>query len=95
MFGEKMTALYCYMVSFYDWSSSEFAPIFHEKKFTEEEFQEICNEIKLKVESNEDNKYDWEYPSTFLKYAKEYGFRDIDVLEVVTENFKVRTYGCF
>ena len=88
-----MTALYCYMVSFYNWSDSDFRPIFHEEKFTKEEFQEICNEIKKKIENNEDNKYEWGYPSTFMKYAREYGFIDIDVLEVDTMNFKVRNYG--
>lgn len=38
--------------------------------------------------------WDWEYPSTFVKYAKEYGFKSIDVLEVETIGFKVTTYGC-
>ena len=43
-----MTALYCYMVSFYNYSDSEFLPIFHEKKFTKEEFQKISTEIAKK-----------------------------------------------
>ena len=88
-----MTALYCYMVSFYNYSDSEFQPIFHEKKFTKEEFQTICNEIHKKIKKNENNKWTWDYPDTFIKYAKEYGFHDIDVLEVDTINFKVTTYG--
>ena len=88
-----MTALYCYMVSFYNYSDSEFLPIFHERKFTKKEFQDIANEVKQKIKDNENNKWDWDYPSTFLKYAKEYGFKDIDILEVDTINFKVATYG--
>lgn len=88
-----MTALYCYMVSFYNYSDSEFIPIFHEKKFTKKEFQEICNEIQMKINDNENKKWTWEYPSTFVEYAKEYGFRDIDVFEVDTISFKVTTYG--
>ena len=44
-----MTALYCYMVSFYNYSDSEFLPIFHERKFTKKEFQDISNEIKQKI----------------------------------------------
>lgn len=88
-----MTALYCYMVSFYNYSDSEFLPIFHEKKYTKTEFQTICNEIKEKIRKNEDNKWDWDYPNTFLKYAEEYGFKDIDILEVETIGYKVTTYG--
>lgn len=89
-----MTALYCYMVSYYCYSDSEFLPIFHEKKYTKEEFQEICNEIKEKIQKNENNKWCWDYPHTFLKYAEEYGFQDIDILEVETIDYKVTTYGC-
>ena len=88
-----MTALYCYMVSFYNYSDSEFLPIFHEKKFSKKEFQEICNKIKMKINDNENKKWTWDYPYTFVKYAKEYGFKDIDVLEVDTIDFKVTTYG--
>ena len=88
-----MTALYCYMVSFYNYSDSEFIPIFHEKKFTKEEFQKICIEISDKIQENECKKWRWEYPDTFAKYAKEYGFQEIDVLEVDTISFKVTTYG--
>lgn len=88
-----MTALYCYMVSFYNYSDSEFLPIFHEKKFTKEEFQKISTEIAKKIQDNEHKKWRWDYPSTFLKYAKEYGFQYINVLEVDTISFKVTTYG--
>ena len=88
-----MTTLYCYMVSFYNYSDSEFLPIFHEKKFTKEEFQRIATEIQKKIKDNETNKWTWSYPDTFLEYAKEYGFKEIDVLEVDTTNFKVTTYG--
>ena len=88
-----MTALYCYMVSFYNYSDSEFLPIFHEKKFTKEEFQKICTEIANKIHENEHEKWRWDYPDTFLEYAKEHGFQDIDVLEVNTISFKVTTYG--
>ena len=88
-----MTALYCYMVSFYNYSDSEFLPIFHERKYTKKEFQDIAKEKKKKIKDNEHKKWDWSYPSTFLKYAKEYGFKDIDILEVDTINFKVTNYG--
>ena len=87
-----MTALYCYMVSFYEYSDSEFWPMFHEKKFTKEEFQEIANEIRKKIKNNENNKWQWSYPSTFIKYAKEYGFQEVDILEVDTVSYKVSTY---
>ena len=87
-----MTALYCYMVSFYEYSDSEFLPLFHEKKFTKEEFQEITNEIRKKIKNNENNKWQWSYPATFIKYAKEYGFKEVDILEVDTVSYKVTTY---
>lgn len=88
-----MAALYCYMVSFYNYSDSEFLPIFHERKFTKKEFQDIVNEIKQKIKDHEHSKWDWTYPDTFLEYAKEYGFKDIDILEVDTISFRVTTYG--
>ena len=87
------SALYCYMVSFYNYSDSEFLPIFHEKRFTKQEFQEICNEIKKKMRENQENQWAWAYPDTFLRYAKEYGFREVDVLEVETIDYKVTSYG--
>lgn len=87
-------ALYCYMVSFYNYSDSEFIPIFHEKKYTKEEFQKICNEIKAKILEAQENVWSWQYPDRFIEYAKEYGFKEIDVLEVETIGFKVTTYGC-
>ena len=81
------------MVSFYNYSDSEFLPIFHERKFNKKEFQDIANQIQEKIKDNEHNKWVWDYPNTFLKYAKEYGFKDIDILEVDTLSFKVTRYG--
>lgn len=87
--------LYCYMISYYEYSDSEFLPLFHEQKFTRKEFHEICNKIFKEIEDNEDKKWKWCYPSEFLKYARQYGFRDIDIFECDTVNGKVKTYGVF
>ena len=87
-----MTALYCYMVSFYEYSDSEFIPIFHEQKYTKEEFQNICNEIKAKILKANENVWSWQYPSKFIEYAEEYGFKEVPILEVDTIDFKVSTY---
>ena len=46
-----------------------------------------------KIQDHEHRKWNWDHPSTFLKYAKEYGFKDIDILEVDTISFRVTTYG--
>ena len=81
------------MVSFYNYSDSEFYPIFHEKKYTKKEFQEICNKIFKEIRENENRKWTWAYPSEFIRIAKKYGFKDIDVLEVDTIDGKVKTYG--
>ena len=88
-----MTALYCYMVSFYEYSDSSFQPIFHTKKYTKEEFQKICDEIKDKIRKAQENVWSWQYPDRFIEYAKEYGFQEVPILEVETIDFKVRTYG--
>ena len=87
-------ALYCYMLSFYDYSDSEFLLVFHEKKFTKEEFQEICNKVTKIIEENENKKWKWNYPSEYLKVLiHEFGFQDVDILECDTINGKVTTYG--
>ena len=89
-----MTALYCYMISYYNYSDSEFYPIFHEKKFTKQEFQDICNQIRNEITDNEDRKWRWCYPDEFMRIAtSKFGFKDIDVLECDAISYKVTSYG--
>ena len=86
-------ALYCYMLSFYNYSDSEFVPVFHEKKFTKEEFQEICNKAFEQIRENEKKKWRWSYPDKLLKVLTEdFGFQDVDILECDTIHGKVTTY---
>ena len=41
-----MTALYCYMVSFYNYSGSEFLPIFHERKLLKKKVKTLEDTIE-------------------------------------------------
>ena len=41
-----MTALYCYMVSFYSYSGSEFLPIFHERKLLKKKVKTLEDTIE-------------------------------------------------
>lgn len=82
------------MANFYCHSDVEFLPVFrllsHEEKFTREEFQKICNEIKSKVMENEHNGCGWDCPDVFLKYAEEYGFKSVDILEIAKIDWYIR-----
>ena len=86
-------SLYAYMVVEYDYSDSTYDVLFHEKKYTKEEFQKICNEAREKAEIIIDRHY-WGFMQEFERILKEeYGFKEIDILEYDTNDKKVRIYG--
>ena len=66
--------LYCYMITFLDWEDSEYCPIFHEKKFTEKEFHNLCKEAYENV------KY-----SSKLKIKSEYAYAE-DIADYLVKN---------
>lgn len=83
-------ALYCYMISLYAYSDSEFIPIFHEQKYSKDEFDNICQEIHKKIWTG---KFHWNYINDFVKMAiEEYGFKRINILEYDCNNSKVDGY---
>lgn len=69
--------LYCYMITFYDWEDSEFCPIFHEKKYSEKEFNKLCKEAyeHVKYTSKLNEKYEYAYANAVADYlVKNHGF---------------------
>ena len=83
-------ALYMYMISVYQWDDSEFTPIFHEKKYTANEFKDICNEIKKKIDNELD---ELTFQEEFIKIAiNEYGFKKLNVLEFNISNMTIELY---
>lgn len=77
--------MYIYMVSIYEYSDSEFTPIFHKEKYNEQEFKNICNEIisKIPKELTQSLAFnDSDLKREFIKIAiAEYGFQELDILE--------------
>ena len=75
----QIKMLYVYMISIYEYSDSEFTPLFNKKKYSEQEFTSICNEIKNRITDNLD---DFDFKREFIKIAvNEYGFQELDILE--------------
>ena len=77
--------MYIYMVSIYEYSDSEFTPIFHKEEYNEQEFKNICNEIisKIPKELTQSLAFnDSDLKREFIKIAiAEYGFQELDILE--------------
>ena len=78
-------SLYMYMVSIYEYSDSEFTPIFHKEKYNEQEFKNICDEIisKIPEELTQSLRFnDFDLKREFIKIAiAEYGFQGLSILE--------------
>lgn len=83
------------MVNYYEWESSEFIPIFHEKKFTEDEFLELCKTAYEKVKFTTSS---W-IPGKYMAYAsdvakwlvenKGFTFLNDSLLTFVTNDCKI------
>ena len=83
-------ALYMYMISVDQWEDSVFTPLFHEKKYTSEEFKDICNGIKNEIDNELD---ELTFQEEFIKIAiKEYGFKKLNVLEFNISNMTIELY---
>lgn len=83
-------ALYCYMISIYAYSDSEYKPIFHENKYSKKEFENICKQIQEKITSHWSG---WDYQRQFIEIAiSEFGFKDLNILEFDVNDRKVREY---
>lgn len=83
-------ALYMYMISVYQWDDSVFTPLFHEKKYTSEEFKDICNGIKNEIDNELD---ELTFQEEFIKIAiNEYGFKKLNVLEFNISNMTIELY---
>ena len=84
------------MITFLDWEDSEFCPIFHEKKYTEKEFHNICKEAyeHVKYKSKSIKNYEYAYATAVADYlVKKYGFTLLEekLITFNTNNIKTGT----
>ena len=73
--------LYCYVITYYEWESQEHVPIFHERKFTKEEFERICRYAYVKTKNDWLKTHNYFYPNsdTVVEFlVKHYGFVKLD-----------------
>lgn len=71
--------MYCYILTYWNYEDSMLLPIFHENKYSLEEFDKICQDAKEKAKSLHD--YDTKEYSIYALYhvlIEEYGFKSLN-----------------
>lgn len=87
-------SLYCYIITYHAWEDSQFCPVFHDKKFTKEEFDKLCKEAyeQLKHEDSLALGHYYAYAIEIANYLVEnYGFKLLNEKLIVFNTNDVKT----
>ena len=72
-------SLYCYVVHLFNWDGAAIQLLFHEKKYSRDEFYDICRQIDNIVGLEGDEYLDLE---DFIDIAKkEFGFKRLEIYQ--------------
>ena len=72
--------MYCYILTYWDYEDSMLLPIFHENKYSVEEFDKICQQAKEKAKSPRDynNRKEYSIYELYHVLIDEYGFKSLN-----------------